>query len=72
MGAKSNEFKEVKWSIKSLKSQIDYVNAREADTDYGKYPDSYEKEGEHGKRKSSKKFNLTLTRKRGTNERQNN
>ena len=72
MGSKSGEFKEVKWSINSLKSQIDSVNNCEADTDDAKDPDSSDKEGDHGKRQRSEKVNPALTRKRGANERQNN
>ena len=60
------------WSINSLESQLDSVRDREDDTDDVKYPDSYEKEGEHGKRQRSKKGNPAMTRKRGTNGRQKN
>ena len=67
MGSKGDEFKEVKFSINSLKSQLDSVNNREAETDDGKDPDSSKEEGDHGKRQSSKKGNHALTRKRDTN-----
>ena len=40
MGYKSGEFKEVKWIINYLKSQLDSVNDRESYTDDGKYNDS--------------------------------
>ena len=43
MGSKGDEFKEVKFSINSLKSQLDSVNNREAETDDGKDPDSSDK-----------------------------
>ena len=39
MGSKSDAIKGVKWIINSLKSQLDSINDREADTDDGKYPD---------------------------------
>ena len=67
MVSKSDEIKEVKWSINYFKSQLDSVNDREDDTNGGKYPDSSEKEGNHGKRNRSKKVNPSLTRNRGTN-----
>ena len=69
MGYNRDEFKEVKRIINSLKSQIDSVNNRDADTDDGKYPDSYDKEGEHGKMQRYKKRNPALTHKRGINKR---
>ena len=72
MVSNSNEFKEVKWSINYLKSQLDSVKNREAETDDGKGPDSSEKEGDHGKSQRSNKGNTALTRKRGTNEIQKN
>ena len=72
MGYKSNEFKEVKWIINSLKSQLDSVNHCEAGTDDGKYYDSYEKEEDHGKRQRYKKGNTVLTTKRGTKKIQKN
>ena len=63
MGSKRYEFKEVKWIIKYLKSQLDSISDPEADTDGGKYPDSFLKEGNHEKRHISNKGNLALTRK---------
>ena len=63
MGTKTIEFKEVKWSINSLKSQLDSVNDRESDTYCGKNPDSSKKEGNHKKRQRSNKANPALTRK---------
>ena len=53
----------MKWSINSLKSQLDSVNEREADTDDVKDLDSSDKEGNHEKRQRSNKVNPTLTRK---------
>ena len=43
MGYNSDEFKEVKWSINSLKIQLDSVKEPEADTYEVKYTDSSEK-----------------------------
>ena len=65
MGSKSDDLKEVKRSINSLKSQLDYVNDREAETDDGKDPDSSGEEGNHEKRQSSNEVNPSLTRKWG-------
>ena len=67
MVSKSDEFKELKWRINSLKIKLDSANDRETDTDDGKDPDSSKEEGDHGKRQSSKKGNHALTRKRDTN-----
>ena len=53
----------MKWSINSLKSQLDSVNEREADTDDVRYLDSSDKEGNHEKIQRSNKVNPTLTRK---------
>ena len=60
------------WSRAStpFKTQLDYVNDRKSDSDDSKYPESSDKEGDHGKRHRSKKVNPALTLKRGTNERQ--
>ena len=69
MGYKSDELKEVKWSINSLITQLEHVRNREDYTDDGKYPDSSEKEGDHGNMQRSKKVNPDMARKRGTNER---
>ena len=65
MGFKSDEFKEVKWIINSLKSQLDSFNGRESDTDYGKYPGSSDREGNHENSQSSNKGNPELTCKGG-------
>ena len=62
---KSDEFKEVKWIINSIKSQLDSVNNCEADTDDGKDPDSSDKEVNHDKRQSYYKVNPALTRRWG-------
>ena len=43
MGSKSDDIKEVKWSINSFNSKLDSVNEHTADTDDGKYTDSSEK-----------------------------
>ena len=45
MGAKSDEFKEVNWGTKSLKSQLYSFNDRLYRTDDGKGPDSSDAEG---------------------------
>ena len=50
MVSKRDDFKEVKRSINVLKSQLDFVNKCESDTDDGKNPDSYDEEGNHEKR----------------------
>ena len=50
MGYKSNEFKEVKWSINYLKSELDSINNREADTYDGNDNDFSGNKGDHGKR----------------------
>ena len=55
MVSKSDEIKEVKWSINYFKSQLDSVNDREANTDDGKDSDSYDKEGNHEKIQSCNK-----------------
>ena len=72
MGYNRKGFKEVKWSINSLKSQLDSVNNSEADTDDGKDPKSSEKEGDHENKQRLKKGNPAMNRKMGTNERQKN
>ena len=55
----------MKWSINYLKSQLDSVKDREADTDYGKYPDYYDKEGNHEKSQIPNKGNPALPYKGG-------
>ena len=65
MGSKSGELKEVKWSINSLKIQLDSINNHEADTDDGNYPNFYEKEGNYEKRQRSDKGNPSITHKGG-------
>ena len=55
MGTKNNDLKELNCIINSLKSQLDSVNDREANTDDGKDSDSYDKEGNHEKIQSCNK-----------------
>ena len=62
----------MKWSINSVKSQLDSVNDHDDDTDDGKDSDSSEKEVNNVKRQRLRKGNPALTRKRGINERQKN
>ena len=40
MGSKSDDIKEVKWSIRSHKIQLDYIEDRDAETDDSKDPGS--------------------------------
>ena len=63
MGSKRDDIKEVKWSINYLKSQLDYVRDCKVGTNDGKYPESYEKEGNHEKRHGPDKGNPALTPK---------